>query len=76
MLPVKIGMGRLLIEDVLSVAHNNNGVLLSSEPEFARRIRSGSEFLDRLLANNGIVYGVNTGYGDSCTVTVPPPSCS
>lgn len=72
MLPVKIGMGRLLIEDVLSVAHNNNGVLLSSEPEFARRIRSGSEFLDRLLANNGIVYGVNTGYGDSCTVTVPP----
>ncbi len=76
---IEIGSGRLSIEDVLSVAKNNHkdshetsqGVLLSNDPEFARRIKSGAAFLERILANNGVVYGVNTGYGDSCTVTVP-----
>jgi histidine ammonia-lyase len=69
---VEIGAGRLSIEDVISVSRSNKGVLLSQAPEFARRIKSGAAFLERLLADNGVVYGVNTGYGDSCTVTVPP----
>lgn len=69
---VEIGAGRLSIEDVLGVAQHNKGVQLSNAPEFARRIKSGADFLERLLANNGVIYGVNTGYGDSCTVTVPP----
>lgn len=69
---IEIGAGRLSIEDVLSVAQSNRGVLLSNQPEFASRIKRGAAFLERLLANDGIVYGVNTGYGDSCTVSVPP----
>jgi histidine ammonia-lyase len=69
---VSIGARRLSIEDVLSVAKNHAAVSLSSDPEFERRIRSGALYLERLLANNGTVYGVNTGYGDSCTVTIPP----
>ncbi len=28
--------------------------------------------LDRILEEDGVVYGVTTGYGDSCTVEVPP----
>ena len=30
----------------------------------------GADFLDRLLCEEGTFYGVTTGYGDSCTVTV------
>ncbi len=69
---IEIGGRRLRIEDVLQVARDNAVVVLSSAPEFARRIRSGAAFLERLLADDGVVYGVNTGYGDSCTIRVPP----
>lgn len=68
---IEIGKSRISIEDVLNVAHHNNGVLLSMQPEFKEKIKRGAAFLERLLADNGTVYGVNTGYGDSCTVTVP-----
>ena len=70
--PVTVGAQRLTIEDVLRVARGDASLALSTNPEFARRIRSGAAFLERLLADNGTVYGVNTGYGDSCTVNVPP----
>jgi len=70
--PVTVGERRLRIEDVLRVARGEAGVSLSGAPEFARRIRSGAQYLERLLANNGVVYGVTTGYGDSCTVGIPP----
>lgn len=69
---IEIGARRLCIEDVLRVAKGKAIVTLSDNPEFARRIKSGAVYLERLLADNGVVYGVNTGYGDSCTVSVPP----
>ncbi len=69
---IVVGAQRLSIEDVLSIAQSDATVSLSAHPEFARRIRKGAAFLERLLADNGIVYGVNTGFGDSCTVSVPP----
>ncbi len=69
---VTIGERRLRIEDVLNVARGNAFALLSEAPEFMRRIKRGADYLERLLANNGIVYGVNTGYGDSCTTSIPP----
>jgi len=68
---ITIGARRVSIEEVLRVAQGHASIKLSSDPEFSRRIRSGADYLERLLANNGVVYGVNTGYGDSCTVRVP-----
>ncbi len=68
---VGIGNGRISIEDVLCVAIHQQQVILASAPEFVQRINKGAAHLERLLANNGVVYGVNTGYGDSCTVSVP-----
>ncbi len=70
--PIEIGVRRLRIEDVLQIAQNGASAELSAHPDFVRRIDSGAAFLERLLADEGIVYGVNTGYGDSCTVGVPP----
>ena len=69
---VTVGERRLRIEDVLHVACGKGSVELSPSPEFARRIRRGADYLARLLADDGVVYGVNTGYGDSCTVGIPP----
>ncbi len=45
---------------------------LSDAPEFRADIARGADFLDRLLREQGSIYGVTTGFGDSCTVTVQP----
>lgn len=62
----------LRIEDVVAIALQQQPVQLSQAPEFLQRIARGSEFLDRLLVEDGEIYGVTTGYGDSCTVSIPP----
>ncbi|MCD2519523.1 aromatic amino acid ammonia-lyase [Massilia sp. G4R7] len=61
---------RLSIEDIVRVA-GGAPVVLSDDAAFRARIARGADFLDRLLREDGIVYGVTTGYGDSCTVPVP-----
>ena len=62
---------RLCIEDVVAVAQQSRVAHLSVQAEFRERIARGAEFLDRLLAEDGVIYGVTTGYGDSCTVSIP-----
>ena len=62
----------LTIEDVCLLAETKADASLSDDPAFRARIRRGSEFLERLLREDGVVYGVTTGYGDSCTVVIPP----
>ena len=72
-LPVVIVDGRpLRIEDVAALAERRAEVRLSTEPAFQARIRAGADFVARLLAEDGVIYGVTTGYGDSCTVVIPP----
>lgn len=62
---------RLTIEVVVAIATQQCAVSLSEDKTFRARIAQGSEFLDRLLAEDGVIYGVTTGYGDSCTVSIP-----
>ena len=62
----------LTIEDVCRLARRETGPRLSSDPAFRARIQRGADFLDRLLREDGVVYGVTTGYGDSVTVAIPP----
>ena len=61
----------LRIEHICAIAHAKAKVALSTAPEFRARIQKGADFLDRLLREDGVVYGVTTGYGDSCTVEIP-----
>lgn len=70
--PVIFDGNRLTIEDVAALAHLKRKAELSTDAAFRARIALGADFLDRLLAEDGVVYGVTTGYGDSCTVTIPP----
>ncbi|MGX9219895.1 HAL/PAL/TAL family ammonia-lyase [Massilia varians] len=68
---VRFDEGRLAIEDIVAIAHGLAQPVLSGDPAFRARIARGADFLDRLLREEGVIYGVTTGYGDSCTVAVP-----
>lgn len=61
----------LTVEDVAALARREAVAALSASPAFRGRIERGMAFLDRLLAEEGRIYGVTTGYGDSCGVEVP-----
>ena len=75
---VTFGEGPCTIQDVVDLAELRAVAVLSDKPATRARFQRGADFVDRLLAEDGVIYGVTTGYGDSCTVVVPPnisPSC-
>ncbi|MGI4719758.1 MAG: HAL/PAL/TAL family ammonia-lyase [Janthinobacterium lividum] len=69
---VRFDRNRLSLEQVLAVARGTAQAVLSDDPDFRAAIERGADFVDRLLSEDGEIYGVTTGYGDSCTVPVPP----
>jgi histidine ammonia-lyase len=69
---VTFGTGRLQIEDIVAIARGAKQARLGDDAQLRDRVASGAAFLDRLLQEDGVIYGVTTGYGDSCTVSVPP----
>jgi histidine ammonia-lyase len=69
--PIEFGAQRLSIEDIMAIA-DGRGVVLSDCSFFRARVHKGAAFLEALLAEHGEIYGVTTGYGDSCTVGIPP----
>ncbi|MDR0452621.1 MAG: aromatic amino acid ammonia-lyase, partial [Treponema sp.] len=68
----EIGRENLTIEAVYAASEQPGGAKLWASKEFEARIEAGAAFLDKTLAETGGIYGVTTGYGDSCTETVPP----
>jgi histidine ammonia-lyase len=69
--PIIFGDQPLRIEDIVAIAEGARSVALSDDLECRQRIDAGVAFLDSLLQEDGVIYGVTTGYGDSCTVTIP-----
>ena len=68
---VELGTAPLTIESVLKVASGECELSLSREPAFRDRIERGALFLKQTLDEGATVYGVTTGYGDSCVVDIP-----
>ena len=60
------------IEDINHIAFDNVRVSLSTDSVFLEKIHYSERFLNQLLAEDGVVYGVTTGYGDSCMRPVSP----
>ncbi len=60
----------LTIEDVCLIAEDSSELVLSEDPNFIDRIDRGAKLIDSLLAEEGCVYGVTTGFGDSCTTPI------
>ena len=69
--PIVVDGQALTIEDICAIAEQTQTLQLSDERAFVVRINKGAEFIDTLLKEEGCVYGVTTGYGDSCTVSIP-----
>lgn len=67
---VTFGIDAISIESVASVSKGGR-ILLNQDTSFRERIERGAAFVDRLLAETGEIYGITTGYGDSCSVGVP-----
>jgi len=68
---VVFGQGRLSVADIVSIAKTNQPVEISNSDGFSQRIDSAINFLDTLLKEDGVIYGVTTGYGDSVTTEIP-----
>ena len=66
-----VGEQLLTIEHVVAIAKNQCKVALPENTVWREKIQKGVDFLDQLLQEEGVIYGVTTGYGDSCLVSVP-----
>ncbi len=69
--PLLFGETHITIENIVAIAEGKLSVALSNEKNFRERVDKGVSFLESLLREDGVIYGVTTGYGDSCTVQVP-----
>jgi histidine ammonia-lyase len=67
---VIVGGRRLSIEEVCAVSRGAP-LALENGKAFRGRIEQGAKVLADAIAAGRMVYGVNTGFGDSCTVEVP-----
>lgn len=70
--PVIIDGQRRTIAEIVALAEGRRAPRLSAEPGFRARLSAGAEHLARRLAAGEVVYGVNTGFGDSCVTAVAP----
>ena len=73
---VYFGEAPITVDQVVEVARGQSEARLSQFPEFRARIEKSVSFLRQLLQEDGVIYGVTTGYGDSCTCllyTSPSP---
>jgi len=69
---IEIGKDRLTIENLVAAAKKQIQVKLCDSAGFESKINAGAAFLDQALEKHGGIYGVTTGYGDSCTEKVNP----
>jgi histidine ammonia-lyase len=68
---ISIGRDFLSIENLVAIAQQKNKAVLCRSKDFEKKIKAGTVFLDNLLSCGNKIYGVTTGYGDSCTRNVP-----
>ncbi|MGD0143618.1 MAG: aromatic amino acid ammonia-lyase [Rhizomicrobium sp.] len=69
--PVVFGETALTLEDVWDVAHRVREPLLSADDRVTTRIARSAAFVDAAIRRSDVIYGVTTGYGDSCETKVP-----
>lgn len=67
---VIIGEGKLSIEELLLVSNEGAKVKLSDDKRWRESINSSARFLEDRWRQQDEIYGVTTGYGESCSVRV------
>lgn len=66
-----VGRKQLTVDDVLSLADGRAVPQIEPAAEVRERIRKTAQVLARRLAAGEAIYGVTTGFGDSCETAVP-----
>lgn len=69
--PVVFGPEPLSIESVVALAERRVTSRLDADPQWRERIDRGAAIVDGLLDREGQIYGITTGYGDSCVTAIP-----
>lgn len=68
---VIFGSRHIALEEIVALAMGQAEAGLSDDPGCRDRMQKSVDFLTTLLKEDGVIYGVTTGYGDSCTVDIP-----
>ncbi|MDQ2069989.1 HAL/PAL/TAL family ammonia-lyase [Natronospira bacteriovora] len=68
---LEIGGRDLAVASLDAVARRRVSVSLSADEGFRDRIRQGAARVSEIIASGRQVYGISTGFGDSCTVSIP-----
>ena len=67
---LRIGRTPLTVEDIVALAEGRARPVLDPDPAYRARIAAGADHLAQRLAAGEVVYGVTTGFGDSCVTAV------
>ncbi|MEE9384105.1 MAG: aromatic amino acid ammonia-lyase [Nannocystaceae bacterium] len=67
---ISLGLSSLRLDDVVLLAKGRAQVVLDDEPEFRERIAGSRRALVHRLERGERVYGVTTGFGESCLTSV------
>ncbi|MCB1582388.1 MAG: aromatic amino acid ammonia-lyase [Marinicella sp.] len=67
---VYLGADRVDLATVSQLFSHEVHCQLNDQMSFVNHINQGAVFLQETLADKGIIYGVTTGFGDSCDVAV------
>ncbi|WP_251977658.1 HAL/PAL/TAL family ammonia-lyase [Salinicola avicenniae] len=68
---ITFGPAPITIESVVALAERRAGSRLDDDADWRQRIDRGATAVERLLDQEGRIYGITTGYGDSCVTAVP-----
>lgn len=66
-----IGPDNINYQQIVDAVNSNTVLKLSNDAVFTNRIRASRKILEDKLKRGETVYGVTTGYGDSCVVGIP-----
>lgn len=58
--------------EIIKIAEDKVSVKLSEDTEYCDHLQRGSDYVNNIIQGNNPVYGINTGFGDSCDVLIPP----
>jgi histidine ammonia-lyase len=68
---ITFGNSFITINDIAAISKKQKKAVLNRTPPFIKQIDKGAEFLNKILEQDGVIYGVTTGYGDSCVKNIP-----
>jgi histidine ammonia-lyase len=66
-----IGSNAIKIEDIIALGIGKNKAVLDSSHTYQNHLNQSVALLENLQATGTAIYGVNTGFGDSCQTEVP-----